>query len=222
MEKFEKNIIETDYQEPTEVGSSKKMLLYLAVIGFAVAGIIIIVYLCMSQSRIYVEKSTISAQTIDLSSKNGGILEKIMVNPGDEVDEDAPVAQVGQEIIKAKEAGIIIKTNDDPGKTFSPGEAVVTMVQPEDLRVVAQTEEDKGLKDIKVGQRAIFTVDAFGSKKFEGVVDEVSPSARQGDVVFNISSQREVSEFNVKIRFDVDKYPQLKNGMSAKAWIFKD
>jgi PAS domain-containing protein len=90
------------------------------------------------------------------------------------------------------------------------------------LRVVAQVEEDKGLANIKVGQRVAFTVDVFGSKKFEGVVDEVSPTSRQGDVVFNISSQRQVNEFNVKIRFDVSKYPELKNGMSAKAWIYTD
>jgi hypothetical protein len=53
-------------------------------------------------------------------------------------------------------------------------------------------------------------------------VDEVSPTSRQSDVVFNISSQRQEQEFNIKIRFDVNKYPELKNGMSAKSWIYKD
>jgi multidrug resistance efflux pump len=96
------------------------------------------------------------------------------------------------------------------------------MIKPDDLRVVAQIEEDKGLSEVTVGQRAFFTVDAFGSKKFDGIVDEVSPTSRQSDVVFNISSQRQEQEFNIKIRFDVNKYPELKNGMSAKSWIYKD
>jgi multidrug resistance efflux pump len=96
------------------------------------------------------------------------------------------------------------------------------MINPEDLRVVARVEENKGLSDIQIGQKAIFTVDAFGSKEYSGVVDEISPTARSGDVVFNISSTREQQEFDVKIRFSILDYPELRNGMSAKAWIYKD
>ena len=40
---------------------------------------------------------------------------------------------------------------------------------------------------------------AFGSKEFSGIVDEISPTARTGDIVFSISSKREINEFNVKI-----------------------
>jgi multidrug resistance efflux pump len=203
-------------------GSTRKSLLILAVIGFVVAAVIISMYVYMSSGRVYVEKSQIIAQPIELSAQNGGILEKLMVSEGDQVSANTPVAQVGQEIVKTKEAGIITLVNDNIGKTFTPGEAVVTMVSPDDLRVIAQTEEDKGLSQIEVGQRVIFTVDAFDGKKFSGIVDEVSPAARQGDVVFNISSQRQENEFNVKIRFDQAQYPELKNGMSAKAWIYKD
>ena len=203
-------------------GSTRKNLLVLAIFGFIVAGIIAGMYIVLAKNQIYVEKSQITAPRIELSSQNGGKLEKLYVNPGDSVSENQIVAQIGQELVKTKDSGTIVSTQDDIGKTFSPGEAVVTMIKPEDLRVVAQTEEDKGLSDIKVGQRAFFTVDAFGTKKFEGIVDEVSPTSRQSDVVFNISSQRQVNEFNVKIRFDINKYPELKNGMSAKSWIYKD
>jgi len=45
--------------------------------------------------------------------------------------------------------------------------------------------------------------------------------SREGDVVFNISDKREVKQFDVKVRFDISKYPELKNGMSAKMWIKK-
>jgi multidrug resistance efflux pump len=219
---MEQSKIQPDYQEPNENISKKRSLMYLAIIGFLVTGVVISIYIYLTQDQVYVEKSTISAPSIDLSSQNGGVLERIMVQVGDTVSENTPVAQVGQEIVKAKVAGVIISTQDSIGKTFSPGEAVVSEVHPEDLRVVAQVEEDKGLSAIKVGQKAIFTVDAFGSKKFEGIVDEISPSARQGDVVFDISSQRQLNDFNVKIRFDENKYPELKNGMSAKSWIYKN
>jgi hypothetical protein len=95
------------------------------------------------------------------------------------------------------------------------------MFDPNELRVIGQIDEDKGLSDVKVGQDVEFTVDAYGSKKYTGIVDEISPVSREGDVVFNISDKREVKQFDVKVRFDISKYPELKNGMSAKMWIKK-
>jgi len=68
---------------------------------------------------------------------------------------------------------------------------------------------------------ASFTVDAFGSKKFFGIVDEISPISDQSGIVFNISDKREVKQFDIKVRFDIKAYPQLKEGMSAKIIIYK-
>lgn len=209
-------------QNGNERVSTRKAIFILAVCGFVLAGIIAAMYIFMEKNRIYVEKSQIIAPEIALSAFTVGKLEKIFVSPGDSVSENEVVAQVGQELVKSKDNGIIISTQNNIGKNFSSGETVVTMIKPEDLKVVAEVEEDKGFSEIKTGQRVFFTVDAFGAEKFEGVVDEVSPTFRQGDVVFNISSQRQVNDFNVKIRFDQNKYPQLKNGMSAKSWIYKD
>ena len=216
------NITVQNENNTNSQSSTKNNLLILAILGFATAIIVAGMYILLAKNQIYVEKSQIVAPAIGLSSQNGGKLEKLYVNPGDNVTENQIVAQIGQELIKTKDGGIVIETVNDIGKTFQPGEAVVTMIKPDDLRVVAQIEEDKGLSEINIGQRVFFTVDAFGSKKFDGIVDEVSPTSRQGDVVFNISSQRQLNEFNIKIRFDVNKYPELKNGMSAKSWIYKD
>ena len=216
------NVMQQNENNKNRQGSTKNNLLILAILGFIIAGIVAGMYIFLARNQVYVEKSQIVSPIIDLSAQNGGKLEKMYVSPGDTVSENQVVAQVGQELIKTKDSGIIISTENDMGKIFLPSEAVVSMIKPDDLRVIAQVEEDKGLSEIKVGQRAFFTVDAFGSKKFDGIVDEVSPTSRQSDVVFNISSQRQVSEFNVKIRFDVNKYPELKNGMSAKSWIYKD
>ncbi|MEI7750273.1 MAG: efflux RND transporter periplasmic adaptor subunit [Candidatus Moraniibacteriota bacterium] len=209
-------------QEETGRVSTKKGLLILSVIGFVVAGIVTGMYVFLTNNRLYVEKSRITAPMVGLSPKNGGKLEKLLVNSGDTVVGNQVVAQVGDELVKTKDGGIVIATENEIGKTVVPGEAVVTIVKPDDLRVVAQVEEDKGLSAIKVGQRASFTVDAFGTKTFDGIVDEVSPTSRASDVVFNISSQRQINEFDVKIRFDTAKYPELKNGMSAKSFIYTE
>jgi len=202
--------------------SGRNRLMLLALLAFLVAGAVALFYLSLSGSRVYVEKSTLVAPATDLSSRIGGTLQSLLVSAGDSVQMNEPIAQIGNDIVKTKDQGVIISVKNDIGKNFAPGEAVASMINPVDLRVVARVEENKGLSDIQVGQKAIFTVDAFGSKEYSGVVDEISPTARSGDVVFNISSAREQQEFNVKIRFDVSEYPELKNGMSAKTWIYKD
>ena len=162
------------------------------------------------------------APQIDLAPTVAGVLQDVYVHEGDEVTANAAVALVGKQLVKAKVSGLIITVHNDIGKIFNPGEAVVSMIQPDELRVVGQIDEDKGLSNIRVGERAVFTVDAFGSKEYQGVVDEVSPTSRSSDVVFNISDQRQINQFNVKVRFDIGAYPELKNGMSARIWVYKN
>ena len=125
------------------------------------------------------------------------------------------------EIIHAKTDGIIVSLQNTPGQLVSPQAAVVRMINPRDFRVVGRVQEDKGLSDIKVGQKVVFTADAFGSKEYEGMVDSIGETARTSDIVFSISDKREEREFDVKASFDYRRYPELKNGMSAKMWIYK-
>jgi multidrug resistance efflux pump len=98
---------------------------------------------------------------------------------------------------------------------------VATMIDPTQLRVVGNLDENKGLDNVVVGDPATFTVDAFGGEQFKGVVDEVAPTSEQSSVVFNISDERPTNQFAVYVRFDPTQYPQLKNGMSAKIWVYK-
>ena len=172
-------------------------------------------------ARVYIENSSISAPVINLSPIVGGPLEEVYVNVGDIVRMSDPIARVGDELIKAQSNGQILSVSTDIGASFGPGQVVATMINPDDLRVVGQVEEDKGLADIKIGQTAIFTVDAFGSKEYSGIVDQINPTSDAGDIVFNISGTRQEMNFDVKVRFDVNQYPELKNGMSAKLWIYK-
>ena len=208
--------------EPIKNNKHKKTLILSIVAAIIIiGGASVYLYWKISSGHIYTDKAAVFVQTVDLSPQNSGTLEEVLVNVGDHVAANTVVARVGNELIKSKVDGIVTATQTDTGKLFNHGEAVVTMLDPNDLRVVGRIDEDKGLSDIRVGQIASFTIDAYGSKKYEGVVDEISPVSREGDIVFNISDKREVKQFDVKIRFDINKYPELKNGMSAKLWIYR-
>ena len=180
------------------------------------------IYLVSANSRISIDDSLISAPIVDLAPTRSGVLEEVYVHEGDVLLANTVVARVGTELIKTRSAAQVIKVTNNIGKNINPGESVVTIIDPSQLRVVGKLQEDKGLKDVHIGQQALFTVDAYGSQQFEGIVDEVSPTAHQGDVVFNISDERAEQDFDVKIRFDVSKYSQLRNGMSAKIVVFKN
>lgn len=192
--------------------------------GGAIALVLVIVggflYWQMSSTRVGIDTSKISAPIIDLSPTIPGQLQEIYVNEGDIVPANTPVAKIGNEIIKTTVAGEIISVQNNIGKSFNPGQAVISMIDRSQLRVVGTIDENKGLNKIHVGQLAGFTVDAFGSKQYQGVVDEVSPSSNQSDVVFNISNSRQTMQFNIKVRFDQNKYPEIKNGMSAKLTVY--
>jgi len=198
-----------------------KIIIVVSIIVIILSGIGGLIYWNTISTRVYIENASVSAPVINLVPIVGGTLQEVYVNVGDLVNMYSPIARVGNELIKAKSGGQILSVNLNIGANFGPGQAVATMINPHDLRIVGQVREDKGLKDIKVGQTAIFTVDAFGSKKYSGIVDQISPTSNQGDIVFNISNARQENEFDIKVRFNVTQYPELKNGMSAKLWIYK-
>jgi multidrug resistance efflux pump len=179
------------------------------------------VYLILSSARVYIDTATITAPLISLTPTTAGQLNAVYVNEGDVLLPNTPVALVGTELITAKDGGLVVKVNDIVGAQVAPGDAVVTMIDPTALRVVGQIDEDKGLSKIQVGDPVVFTVDAFGSQKFNGVIDEVAPTSNESDIVFSVSDQREEQTFDVKARFDTSTYPQLKNGMSARMWVYQ-
>jgi multidrug resistance efflux pump len=173
------------------------------------------------EGKIFIEKAEITAPVISISPMRAGPIDKFYVEEGDSVSTGQKLAVVGDETITAKTGGLVIWVKNTPGQLSMPGDPVVKMINPQDIRVVGRIQEDKGLKDIHPGEKVVFTVDAFGDKRYEGVVESVAQSARQGDIVFSISDKREAKEFEVRVLFDTTAYPELKNGMSARMWVLK-
>lgn len=202
----------------------RALMIRIVVSLVIVGGIGMAVYVYVADQTIYIDQSVIQAPLINLSPNDAGMLEQVFVKAGDTVTTGEPVARVGNEVVTAQTNGIIVSVDQNIGEyenTLTGQATVATMIDPTQLRVVGSLDEDKGLADVKVGDPATFTVDAFGGEQFKGVVDEVSPTSKQSDVVFNISNSRPTNQFEVYVRFDPTQYPQLKNGMSARIWVYK-
>lgn len=201
---------------------NKNPLIFLLLLFMIIAGSIGgIIYWKINQSRVYIEKAEINAQIISLFPNAPGVLDNMFVREGDKVQENMIVARVGGMPIRAKTNGMIISVLNTPGEIISAQTPVVKMIDSSEFKVIGRLGEDKGLRYIKPGQLVIFTVDAFGSKEYQGIVDSISPTSRESDIVFSISDKRQEKEFEVKVKFDIDAYPELKNGMSAKMWVYK-
>lgn len=178
-------------------------------------------YWVSQQRYVFTDKADVEAPLIKLAPHAPGELKKVYVDQGDAIPAYRAVARVGDEMLLSQVAGTAVIVKKDIGTLYQPGQAVVTMIDPRELRVIARIDEDKGLANVRVGQQVSFTVDAFGSRAYEGEVEAVSQTNREGDVVFNISDKRQEKEFDVKIRYDLTAYPELQNGMSARVWIEK-
>jgi multidrug resistance efflux pump len=193
--------------------------------GLGIAAVLVAigsgVYVVHEGHYIYSDKAEVSAPLINLTPLTLGALKAVYVNQGDAVTANQTVARVGDEMIQTRVSGLAVVVKEVLGANYTPGQAVITMIEPKELHVIARISEDKGLKDIYEGQDVIFTVDAFGGQQFHGTVENISDTSHEGDVVFNISDKREEKEFEVKIAYDTTAYPQLQNGMSAKVWIVK-
>lgn len=180
------------------------------------------IYWYIASKTVYIDQSVIQAPVINLSPTNSGPLQAVFVKVGDAVTANQPIARVGDEIVESQTSGEIVSVDQNIGESenaLSGQSVVATMVDPTQLRVVGHLDENKGLADVQVGDVARFTVDTFGSKEYYGVVDEVGQTS-QVSATSNIFNQRPVNEFNVYVRFDPMRYPELKDGMSARIWIY--
>lgn len=193
----------------------------------SLTGIIIVVSIVFGilfykdlSSYVYIEDSTISAPIINISPESSSILDKVYVKVGDYVKKDQPLAHIGAETLVSKIDGLVIDINNNPGQLFSSSQAVIKMIDPNELRLVGTIKEDAGFSKISINDPVSFTLDAFPGENYVGYVDEISQTSKDYSVVFSISDKREVKDFTIKVKYDNSLYKEFKNGMSAKMKVY--
>lgn len=93
------------------------------------------------------------------------------------------------------------------------GTEVMRVANLNDMEARVNVNEND-VVNVKVGDRARITIDAYPGRKFAGTVKEIASAARtQG-----LNTQEEVTNFQVKIRIG-DKDVQIRPGMSANVDI---
>lgn len=174
----------------------------------------------LMQGRISIDNSLVSDPIISIAPTTPGTLTQLNVYENEHIQKGDPVAVVGGQTLYADTNGLIITANNQIGSIVGPTSPVAQMIDLSNMRIAGTIDENKGLDQVHVGQVVSFTVDALPGKTFWGYVDEISPSAKQTQAAFSISTERPTQQFVVYARFEAAKYPQIKNGMSAKMTVF--
>jgi membrane fusion protein (multidrug efflux system) len=130
--------------------------------------------------------------------------------------------------IRAPFAGVVGRTNVEPGAVVSPGQPLLALVSTSDASVMANFKETQ-LGRIKIGAPADVTIDAFPGLVWRGQVDSFSPAT--GAQYALISPEPAAGNFTkvvqrvpVKIRLpehptqgaSPDGHPLLAAGLSAE------
>jgi multidrug resistance efflux pump len=193
-------------------------ILISIIIALAIFGISF--FYILTNHRVKTDTAQVQTPIVSIVPDVPGHLLETYVSEGDKVSKGDILALTDTGTIKSYTDGYVIKVNQQIGALFSSQSPIVQTIDPNQSRIVGEIDENKGLSQIKPGQIASFTIDALPGKKFFGFVDEVSPTAKQDQLTFSISSARPTRQFEVFIKFDSKKYPEIKNGMSAKLVIY--
>jgi len=213
--------MDTNENTPAKVNIFKKPWMHSLISFIVIFGLLgIFLFWQVEKNNVFIENSNIEAPIINIAPATGGVLNDLYVKEGDVVGQNSQIALVGSQILSTKDGGVVSNAPSVLGSYFSPGQTVASVVDTAEMKVVGQLEETKGLNEIKIGQRAKFSVDAFPGRTYVGVVDNVSQVADNTGVVFSISDKRPTEKFDVKVRFNVADYPELKSGMSAKITVY--
>jgi RND family efflux transporter MFP subunit len=124
-----------------------------------------------------------------------------------EANRKAVLAQLSYTVVKAPFDGVITEKKVEAGELASPGQPLLRMEDPRQLRLEATVAEGD-LKSVSRGDRIPVTIDALGGQVLTGVVSQILPA---GDP--------QTHTFTVKV--DLPSTPGLKSGMFGRLRLDK-
>lgn len=138
---------------------------------------------------------------------------------------DAAQLQLSYATIRAPIDGIVSKRSVNVGDFVNPGQALMAIVEPQNIWVTANLKETQ-MTNVRVGQPVTIKVDAYPHEKFRGTVESVSPAT---GAVFALippdnatgNYTKVVQRIPVRIKIDRSSDPNhfLRQGLSAQVTI---
>lgn len=166
----------------------------------------------------------VTGKLTELSFEENQMVEQDQILARQSDETLSPGANVDMTVIRTPVRGQIIKKMANVGEMASPSSPIALMVNPDELYITANIEEDK-IEQVKEGQEVHFTVDSFPKVWFRGKVDSIGSASTS--VTSLLSAQSSGNSFikvtqriPVKISFSGKYEEKLLPGMNAKIKIY--
>jgi len=125
--------------------------------------------------------------------------------------------QLSKLTIASPVAGVVAAKYAEVGEIAKPDAPILTITELDSVTLTAYVPESRiGL--VKLGQKALASVDSYPAESFSGEVVFISPQAQFTPRNVQLKEEREKTVFAVKIRLD-NPDQKLKPGMPADARI---
>ncbi|WP_099192291.1 HlyD family secretion protein [Tepidibacter mesophilus] len=149
-----------------------------------------------------------TGKLLDISMEEGDVVIKEQILGRQEIEDQNPE----KAIVRAPQKGVIVKKQANIGETYSPGQALGYIVDPEKLYISANIEEKK-IGSIRAGQTVDITIDEFKGIKFKGKVTFVGLAANSSFSLLPASSggtfTKTVQRVPIKISIEDQGYKIL-------------
>ncbi|WP_027399679.1 HlyD family secretion protein [Anaerovorax odorimutans] len=184
---------------------------------------------------IVTEDAKVDATIVKVSPQINGKITELTFEENQRVEENEMIARQSEEllaaganiemtVIRAPISGQIIKKMASVGEMASPSSPIAMMVNPNELYITANIEEDK-IELVKVGQEVYFTVDSFPKVWFKGKVESIGSASTSVSSLLSTQSSgnsfiKVTQRIPIKISFSEKYEEKLLPGMNAKIKIY--
>jgi len=125
--------------------------------------------------------------------------------------------QSGKTALTSPVSGVVANRNAEPGEIAQPGAPIMTITVLDKVTLTAYVPEGQ-IGRVKLGQKALVSVDSYPGESFTGAVTRISPRALFTPGNVQLKEEREKTVFAVTISLDNGEQ-KMKPGMSADARI---
>jgi multidrug resistance efflux pump len=125
--------------------------------------------------------------------------------------------QLAKQTLTAPRAGLISQKLLDPGELAAPGAVLLELNDIDSVELTVYIPQDQ-IGQVRIGQKALVSVDAYEDQQFEGRVSYIAHEAEFTPRNVQTQEERVKLVFPVKIKLDNPDH-RLKPGMPADAEI---
>ena len=147
------------------------LILTLILAGGAAIGIY---FIWRNAGYLTTDNARVTTTLVQIMAPIPGTLDRFTIYEGRYIAKNDIIGWVeGGETIRSPFDGLVLNTNARLGQTVSPAEPLAVIADVNNIHILAHIEETD-IGRIQRGQRAIVTIDPFGSQQFEGYISEIA------------------------------------------------